>query len=132
MEPKRHVDHPRNRVLVGGTLVFYGLLLVAADVIGVRAEAGMPTSPFWSLAHLAAVAVLALGVWRAQHWAWWGALVLACVALFLLAPVIIALIAGPGLTMLVPTVHLVLTCLEGAALVFLIALLTRLHRQGGR
>ena len=112
--------------------MFYGLLLVAADVIGVRAEAGMPISPFWSMAHLAAVAVLALGVWRAQHWAWWGALVLACVALFLLAPVIIALMAGPGLTTLMPTVHLVLVCLEGAALVFLIALLTWLHRHGGR
>ena len=68
MERRRHVDHPRNRVLVGGTLVLYGLLLVVAEVIGVRAEAGMSTSPIWSTAHLAVVAVLAVGVWRAQHW----------------------------------------------------------------
>jgi hypothetical protein len=52
------------------------------------------------------------------------------VALFLLAPVVIALVGGPGLPTLVPTVHLVLVCLEGAALVFLIAMLTRIpHRS---
>jgi hypothetical protein len=119
-------------MLVATTLVLYGALLVVADFVGVRAEAGVPISPVWSWAHLAAVAILAVGVWRAQHWAWWGALLLACVALFLLAPVLIALIAGPGLPTLVPTVYLVLVCVEGAALVFLIALLTWLHREGGR
>jgi hypothetical protein len=132
VERRRPVDHPRNRLLVGTTLIVYGLLLVLADFADVRAEAGMSTSPLWSFAHLGAVGLLALGVWRAQHWAWWGSLVLACVALFLLAPVLIALIGGPGLSTLVPTVHLVLVGLEGAALVFLIALLTWLHREGGR
>jgi hypothetical protein len=132
MEPKTGVDHPRNRALAAGALLFYGLLLVVADVLGVREQAGMPTASIWSILHLAVVALLAVGVLQAQHWAWWGSLVMASVALFLLAPVVIALVGGSGLAVLVPTVHLVLVCLEGVTLVFLIALLTRLHRLGGR
>ena len=121
MRPETRVDHPRDRAAVAMALVFYGLLLVLADMVGVRERAGIPTT-----------AVLALGVWRARHWAWWGSLALASVALALLAPLLMALMGGPGLTTLVPTPHLVLVCMEGFALIFLIALLTRLHREGGR
>jgi hypothetical protein len=119
-------------MLAAWTLVFYGALLVVADFVGVREEAGVSTSPTWSLIHLAVVALLALGVWRAQHWGLVGCARARVRRALPAGSSDLALVAGPGLPTLVPTVNLLLVCMEGAGLVFLIALLTWLHREGGR
>jgi hypothetical protein len=116
--------------IAGTTLVFYGLVLLTGAALGVRRQAGSATAPSWSVLHLAVVLSLAIGLIRSQRWAWWGALVLSVVWLLLLGPLVLALLGGPGITLLLPRVDLVLVGLEAAALLFLIGLLIQMRRTG--
>jgi hypothetical protein len=120
----------RLRSIAATTLTFYGLLLLAAAVLGLREQAGLPTAPSWSVFHLIVVLALAIGLIRGENWAWWGSLALAGVALFLLAPLWTALLGGPGLTLLIPRADLVLVALEAASLVFVLLLLLQIKRAG--
>jgi hypothetical protein len=121
---------PRLRSVAAIILMFYGLLLLAAAVLGLREQAGLPTAPSWSIFHLIVVLALAIGLIRGERWAWWGSLVLAGVALFLLAPLWTALLGGPGLSMLVPRADLVLVGLEAASLAIVLVLLLQIERAG--
>jgi hypothetical protein len=116
--------------IAGITLVFYGLVLLAGAALGVRRQAGSATAPSWSVLHLVVVLSLAIGLIRGQRWAWWGALVLSVVWLLLLGPLVLALLGGPGITLLLPRVDLILVALEAAALLFLIGLLVQMRRSG--
>jgi hypothetical protein len=112
------------------TLVFYGLVLLVGAALGVRRQAGAATAPSWSVLHLVVALALAIGLIRRQRWAWWGALVFSVVWLLLLGPLVIALLGGPGITLLLPRIDLILVGLEAAALVLLIGLLVQMRRQG--
>lgn len=127
MVTERHAA-TRLEAVAAVTLMFYGLLLLAAAVLGIREQADMATAPSWSIFHLVVVLALAIGLLRGQLWAWWGSVVLAGAAFFLLAPLWTALLGGPGLASLVPRLDLVLVSLEAAALAVLLLVLVQIRR----
>jgi len=109
-------------------LVVYGVLVLVAAFVGVRREAGLPTAPSWSVLHLVVVMALTFGLHHAQRWAWWGALAFAGAALLGLVPVTLAVLGGPGITVVLPRFDLMLVTGQAVALILLLGQLLRMGR----
>jgi hypothetical protein len=122
----------RLRSVAAIMLVSYGIVLLAAALLEVRDQAGIPTAQSWSVLHIVIVLALAIGLVRGKQWALWGAVLLTVAALIMLPPIVFAVLGGPPRDALVPRIDLILLIAEVVILVAVGALLFSLQRATRR